>query len=156
MTNGSWMKVKSIAECSLLMKVESIAECSHWSIQQYFWPALSDNWSWKPIFGLFESGRFAQVLLPWPGKTKTSLLSYWNYLEYRNFTCGKLSYSTFQRVNRKGADQPVWMQRLVCVIVVPVQQNQDFSQWGPLNSKYFFEPVYILVLRTHRLPPKLN
>ena len=19
---------------------------------QYFWPALSDNWSWKPIFGL--------------------------------------------------------------------------------------------------------
>ena len=29
MTNGS------------LMKVESIAECSHWSILQYFWPALS-------------------------------------------------------------------------------------------------------------------
>ena len=51
MTNGS------------LMKVESIAECSHWSILQYFWPALSDNWSWKPIFGLFESGPFRQVLL---------------------------------------------------------------------------------------------
>ena len=45
------------------MKVESIAECSHWSILQYFWPALSDNLSWKPIFGLFESGRFTQVLL---------------------------------------------------------------------------------------------
>ena len=30
MTNGS------------LMKVESIAECSSWSILQYFWPALSD------------------------------------------------------------------------------------------------------------------
>ena len=30
------------------MKVESIAE---WSILQYFWPALRDNWSWKPIFG---------------------------------------------------------------------------------------------------------
>ena len=42
-----------------LMKVESIAEC----ILQYFWPALRDNWSWKPIFGLFESGRFTQVLL---------------------------------------------------------------------------------------------
>ena len=51
MTNGS------------LMKVESIAECSTWSILQYFWPALSDNWSWKPIFGLFENGRFTQVLL---------------------------------------------------------------------------------------------
>ena len=34
-----------------------------WSILQYFWPALSDNWSWKPIFGLFESGRFTQDLL---------------------------------------------------------------------------------------------
>ena len=46
-----------------LMKVESIAECSRGSILQYFWPALSHNWSWKPIFGLFESGRFTQVLL---------------------------------------------------------------------------------------------
>ena len=35
-----------------LMKVVSIAECSPWSILQYFWPALSDNWSWKTIFGL--------------------------------------------------------------------------------------------------------
>ena len=51
MTNGS------------LMKVESIAESSPWSILQYFWPALSDNWSWKPIFGIFESGHFTQVLL---------------------------------------------------------------------------------------------
>ena len=31
------------------MKVESIAECSLWSILQYLWPALSDNWSWKPF-----------------------------------------------------------------------------------------------------------
>ena len=51
MTNGS------------LMKVESIAECSPWGILQYFWSALSDNWSWKPNFGLFESERFTQVLL---------------------------------------------------------------------------------------------
>ena len=51
MTNGS------------LMNVESIAEYSPWSILQYFWPALSDNWSWKTIFGLFESGRFTQALL---------------------------------------------------------------------------------------------
>ena len=51
MTNGS------------LMKVERIAECSPWSILQYFGPALSDNWSLKPFFGLFESGRFRQVLL---------------------------------------------------------------------------------------------
>ena len=44
-----------------LMKVESIAECSPWSILQYFWTALSDNWSWKPFFGLFESSRFTQA-----------------------------------------------------------------------------------------------
>ena len=43
MTNGSLRKVESIL--------------------QYYWPALSDNWSWKPIFCLFESGRFTQVLL---------------------------------------------------------------------------------------------
>ena len=30
---------------------------------QYFWPALSDKWAWKPIFGLFESGCIRQVLL---------------------------------------------------------------------------------------------
>ena len=51
MTNGS------------LMKVESIAECSPLSILQYFLPALSDNWFWKPIFCLMESGRFTHVLL---------------------------------------------------------------------------------------------
>ena len=53
-----------------LMKVESIAECSPWSILQYFWPALNDNWSWKESFGLFESGRFTHVLLySWMGIT---------------------------------------------------------------------------------------
>ena len=38
------------------MKVEIIAECSPWSILQYFWPALSDNW-------VFSSGRLTQILL---------------------------------------------------------------------------------------------
>ena len=51
MTNGS------------LMKVESIAECSPWSILQYFWPALIDNLSWKLILVFFRSGRLRQVLL---------------------------------------------------------------------------------------------
>ena len=39
------------------MKVKRIAECSPWSILQYFWPALSDNWS------CFLSGCLRQVLL---------------------------------------------------------------------------------------------
>ena len=48
MTNGSLMKVESIAE---------------WSILQYFWPASSNNWSWKPILVFFLSGLLRQVLL---------------------------------------------------------------------------------------------
>ena len=46
-----------------LMKVKSIAECSHWSILQYFLPALNDNWSQKQISVFFLSSRFRQVLL---------------------------------------------------------------------------------------------
>ena len=34
-----------------------------WSILQYFWPALSDNRSWKPILVFFWSDRLRQVLL---------------------------------------------------------------------------------------------
>ena len=37
-----------------LMKVESIAECSKESILQYFWPALSDNWSLKFFLDFWE------------------------------------------------------------------------------------------------------
>ena len=46
-----------------LMKVENIAECSPWSTLQYFWPALSDDRSWKQILVFFLSGRLRQVLL---------------------------------------------------------------------------------------------
>ena len=54
-------KIKILMVNGSLMKVESTAEFSPWSILQYFWPALSYNW--KSICGLFESGRFTQVLL---------------------------------------------------------------------------------------------
>ena len=40
-------KTKVLMTTGSLMKVESIAECSLWSILQNFWPALSDNRSWK-------------------------------------------------------------------------------------------------------------
>ena len=53
-------KTKVLMENGSSMKVEPIAECSPWSILQYFWPALSDNWYGKPIFG---------VLFEWPLKT---------------------------------------------------------------------------------------
>ena len=56
-------QTKVLMTLGSLLKVKSIAECSTLSILQYFWSALSYNWSWKPIFGLFESGCFSQVLL---------------------------------------------------------------------------------------------
>ena len=55
-------KKKVLKLCGSSMQVESIAECSPWTIQ-YFWPALSANWSWRAIFGLFESDRLRQILL---------------------------------------------------------------------------------------------
>ena len=56
-------KTKILIANGNLMKVESIAVCPPWSILQYFWPALRENWSWKPNFGLFESGRLINILL---------------------------------------------------------------------------------------------
>ena len=46
-----------------LMQVKSIAECSNGSILQYFRPSLSYQLSLRPLFCLFLSGRFTQVLL---------------------------------------------------------------------------------------------
>ena len=56
-------KMKIVMTNGSLMKVESIAECSPWSILQYFWPALSDNRSSKPILVFFLSDHLRQVLL---------------------------------------------------------------------------------------------
>ena len=47
-------QTKVLKTNSSLMKFESIAECSPWSILQYFWPALSDNQSWKLFFDLLR------------------------------------------------------------------------------------------------------
>ena len=38
-------KRKILMTIGSFMQVKSIAECSPWSILQYFLPALSDNWS---------------------------------------------------------------------------------------------------------------
>ena len=57
-------KTKILMTNVSIMQVKSIAECFQGSILQYFWPALSDDWSWKPIFGQFESGRFTVIFVP--------------------------------------------------------------------------------------------
>ena len=53
-------KINVLKPCGSLMQVKSTAECSTGSILQYFWPALSDYRSWKPIFW---------PSLEWPLKT---------------------------------------------------------------------------------------
>ena len=57
------VKTNALMANGSLMKVKSIAKCSHWSILQYFWPALIDSRSWKQILVFFLSGRLRQVLL---------------------------------------------------------------------------------------------
>ena len=55
-------KTRVLKPCGSLMQVKSTAEGS---ILQYFWPALSDYWSWKPIFGLLLSGHLRQAYWYW-------------------------------------------------------------------------------------------
>ena len=74
MTNGSLTKVESIAEY-------------FWILLQYFWPALSDNWSWKPICGLFMSGRFTVLLY-----TTIFFLNIELSLKYGSENCKDRSY----------------------------------------------------------------
>ena len=38
---------------------------------------ISDNWSWKPIFGLFESGQFTQFLLFTKIPKSMTLINLW-------------------------------------------------------------------------------
>ena len=86
-----------------LMKVESISECSPWSILQYFWPALSDNQTWKTILVFFFSGPLRQVLL------------YWKFAYIK----ASLDIVLFKETNNKGADHPARMHRPVCTCVDP-------------------------------------
>ena len=49
---------------------------------------------------------------------QTSLLSYRDKLDNRNFACSKCTYDNFIIGNNKGADQTARMRRLVCACVV--------------------------------------
>ena len=96
------------------------------SILQYFWPALSNNRSWKPIFGLFLSGCLRQVLL----------------------------YYTFKRADNKCLYQTVCMHRLVCFFVVSGLENSTHplvftsalgwraSENFDISSKNYIFPLY--------------
>ena len=62
---------------------------------------------------------------------QTSLPSYRDALENRNFTRGKFTYVTYQKANNKGADQSARMRRLVCVCVVRKPPKAGFLALRP-------------------------
>ena len=62
---------------------------------------------------------------------QTSLPSYRDALENRNFTRGKFTYETYQKANNKGADQSARMRRLVCVCVVHKPPKTGFLALRP-------------------------
>ena len=143
MTNGS------------KMKVESIAECSPWSILQYFLPALSDNWFWKSIFGLFESGRFRQVCMSqcttkWPmHPAKIQVSPVWSEYAvlWRNYEPWDMHW-----VHRKGwifvqADLCVHVMHMsfcwLCCLLSYWASAWDFQQCGILTCVDSDEPLQL-------------
>ena len=73
-------KAKVLMAKGRLMKVESIVECSPLNILQYFWPALRDNRSWKPIFGLL----FERLLKTGLTVLISLRLNIWNDVSYQS------------------------------------------------------------------------
>ena len=74
-----------------------------WSILQYFWPALSDNRSWKPIYGPFESGCFRQVLLLYLSPRHRQLRLRWAYVPTQSWhACIRTAVNDAQKNLRPG------------------------------------------------------
>ena len=65
---------------------------------------------------------------------QTSLPSYRDALENRNFTRSKFTYETYQKANNKGAEQSARMRRLVCVCVVRKPPKTGFLALRPMYN----------------------
>ena len=80
--NSKIDKTKTLMTNGSLVKAKSIAEGSPWSILHYFWPALSDNWSWKLIF-----------------------VSFWEWSSYTSFTVlSRISYIVWKVIQHDKSD----------------------------------------------------
>ena len=64
-------------------------------------------------------------------ETQTSLHSYRDWLENRNFACSKLIYGAFPK-NYKGADQTTRMRSLVCIFFSQTSQDRFSRAQGHL------------------------
>ena len=111
-----------MTKCSL-MQVKSIADCSKGSILQYFWPALSNNWSWKPIFGFSESGHFTHVYTVSPDKqTGQPWWAWWPWTAHLNLsprgtsvTQNEIIWANFSRwPYEEHVTLWIWLMRNIC------------------------------------------
>ena len=121
-----------------LLKVKSIAERS--------WPALSDNWSWKPNFGLFESDLFTQVLLYVASQKRKE-----NYIWYFIWTvCQQTITISYQalisskskklKIIKGWKESGMWIkkQHVHCLYRAPdrpfIEAERTTQDGGPLNT----------------------
>ena len=81
----------------------------------------------------------------------TSLLSYRDWLENRNFTYSRFTYDAFQIANSIGADQTARMRRLVYDCDFRKPPKTDFLAWRP-NYTAKLERIQ----RTTFTQPQLN
>ena len=61
-----------------------------------------------------------------PVKTRTGMVSWWDWLGARNFSYSKYRYYTIQAANNIGADQTAQICRLISAFVVPIWHKQVF------------------------------
>ena len=122
-------KIKVLKTNGSLMKVESITECSPWSILQYFWPALSNNWSCKPVFGLLFEWQLKTGFTVHLQTVKTQIKcrKMWHFI--RVYTNQKEESISKQRVNCKYSDR----YGLIQVSIAPLRNRGAILNLGCLS-----------------------
>ena len=94
------------------------------------WPALSDNWSRKPIFGLFESSHFTQVLLKLQG----------NVVVRGEILINKASWLEYQYVSREATNFKWYHQNML----VPIKMG-CFPVFHKDGMMYIFDLKHVLL-----------
>ena len=123
-----------------LIKVKSIAECSKGSILQYFWPALSNNWSWKKFSLLFEwLLKTGFLVYPWSQWSRSSILK--SYLTTLNVNSSFISDGGCSYLGQWLLMVCRWQRRFISPIWPTLSANSLFHflvsrQWLLLVSRW--------------------
>ena len=119
---------------------------------------FKSNMIWNPEDKIFASRSI--LFGPWREKTclqgfrqsetQTSLFSYWDQLENWNFTCSKLRYGTFQKVNNKALIRLSWRQVFSLRRPFHIAHVHTVSYWlvwallglKPLDKSFASRPIW--------------